>query len=58
MARTNVELQRMSRSLVWGNLAPYTKRVSALDGATVRAAAGRLLTPGRAVDVRIEPMPK
>jgi predicted Zn-dependent peptidase len=55
-ARTNVELQRMARAIIWGDLDAYVKRVEALDGGKVRDAVARLLDPGRAIVVRVEPM--
>ena len=56
LARTNVELQRMARGIVWGDLDAYARRVEALDGVRVRDAVARLLHPDRAILVRIEPM--
>ena len=56
ITRTNVELQRMARGIVWGDLDDYVRRVEALDGGTVRDAVARLLHPDRAILVRIEPM--
>ena len=56
LARTNVELQRMARGIVWGDLDAYARRVEALDGGKVRDAIARLLHPDRAILVRIEPM--
>jgi zinc protease len=55
--RTNVELQRMARGIVWGDLDAYVRRVEALDGVRVRDAVARLLHPDRAIVVHIEPMP-
>ena len=56
MTRTNVELQRMARGIVWGDLDAYARRVGALDGGRVRDAVARLLDPERAIVVRVEPM--
>jgi predicted Zn-dependent peptidase len=53
--RTNQELQRMGRAIVWGDLDGYAKQVEALDGAEVREAVGRLLDPEKAVVVRVIP---
>ncbi len=54
--RWNVELQRMARGVVWGDLDAYTRRVEAPDGGEVRDAVARLLDPGRAILLCIEPM--
>ena len=56
LARTNVELQRMARGIIWGDLDAYVKRVEALDSGRVRDAVARLLDPERAIVVLIEPM--
>jgi zinc protease len=55
MARANIELQKMMREAVWGDLPGYAKRVAALDAAGVRAALRRHLGAEGAVIVRIEP---
>lgn len=55
MMRTNQELQRMGRAIVWGDLDGYAKRVESLDGDEVRAAVGRRLDPEKAVVVRVIP---
>jgi hypothetical protein len=53
--RTNQELQRMGRAIVWGDLDGYAKHVESLDGAEAREAVGRLLDPEKAVIVRVIP---
>ena len=55
--QTNVELQKIARGIVWGDLDEYARRVEALDGGRVRDAVARILDPGQAIVVRIEPMP-
>jgi predicted Zn-dependent peptidase len=55
MARGNVELQRMTREIAWGDLSAYAKRARAVDGKAIRAAVGRHLDPAKATIVRLEP---
>jgi predicted Zn-dependent peptidase len=55
MALANLELQTGTKALVWGDLAGYARRMSALKPAAVRAAVKRCLDPKAALVVRIEP---
>lgn len=54
MARANVELQRVLRTLSWGDLDAYRKRLAAVTPDEARASAARL-TPAAATVVRVQP---
>jgi predicted Zn-dependent peptidase len=54
--RTNLELQRMSQALPWGDLDAYVKRVEGLNGVAVRAAIADHLASAKAIVVRVEPL--
>jgi hypothetical protein len=54
-ARTNHELPRLLRSLVWGDMAAYAKRVEGLTAKDVRAAVVKYLDAKRACTVVVEP---
>jgi len=56
LTRTNLELRRMGRELVWGDLPAYARRVEGLDGPPTQATLARLLAPDRAIVVRVEPV--
>ncbi len=54
-ARANVELQRLTRELSWGDPASYRKRTEAVDSRAVRDAVARHLDPARATIVHLGP---
>lgn len=53
-ARANIELQRMARSLVWGDLNAYRKRLEEQTPGDVRRAVRKHLAPEAASIVRVE----
>jgi hypothetical protein len=55
MARANLELQRMMREILWGDLEASGRRVAALNTAGVRGAVRRHLDPKRATLVVVGP---
>jgi zinc protease len=56
LAAGNMELQLISKEIVWGDLADYAKRLEALDAAAVRATAARRLDPKKAIIVQVQPI--
>jgi zinc protease len=55
MARANVELQRMMKSLVWGDLDAYRKRLGEVKPDAVDGVIGKYLVPKSASIVRVQP---
>ena len=55
MARANIEIQRLTKSLIWGDLDAYRKRLSAVKPEAARQAVLKYLTPELAAVVAIEP---
>lgn len=54
MARTNLELQRMVKTLAWGDLAAYRKRLGVVTAESIAAAAGKYLKPKAATVVTMD----
>jgi predicted Zn-dependent peptidase len=54
-ARGNIELQRMAKEIVWGDLAAYVKRAEHVKATDLARATGRYLDAKKATIVRIEP---
>lgn len=55
MARANIEIQRMAKSLVWGDFDAYRKRLEAVKPEAARLAARRYLAPELGAVILIEP---
>ncbi|MCL6547162.1 MAG: insulinase family protein [Bryobacteraceae bacterium] len=55
MARTNIELQRMMRSMIWGDLDAYLKRLDEVKPDAVHGVVGKYLVPKSASIVRVQP---
>ena len=55
MARTNIELQRMMKSMIWGDLDAYRKRLDEVKPDAVHGVIGKYLVPKSASIVRVQP---
>ena len=54
MARANIELQRMAKSMIWGDLDAYLKRLDEVKPDAVHRAVDRYLAPKSASIVRVQ----
>lgn len=55
MARANMEIQRMMKEIVWGDLDAYAKRVAEAKPEALRAAAAKHLAADKACIVHVVP---